>query len=99
ELRAGLEEYLELLSYLRPAMLALAQNPVMTLESGYFQPHVRRQPHYTHHSRLVLPIPRKELMHPRRELSHPRIDLTHPQRPYADMVAEKEHDLLNLPTY
>ena len=85
--------------------LSKPENRVM-VQSGQYQPRKHQQPHYTQHSRLALNHPRKELMHPRRELNHPRrdlnhprLELSHPQRSIADMVAEKELDLLDLANY
>jgi hypothetical protein len=64
--------------------LSQPENRIM-VQSGQHQPHKHQQPHYTHHSRLVLPISRREILHP--------------QRSYADMDGERAHDLVNLATY
>lgn len=85
ELRAGLEEYLEFLAYLRPAMLALAQKPVMTPESGHYQPRKSKKLTY--------------IMHPEKAYTQSARTLAHPQRPVSDMVNEMVQELLSLPRF
>lgn len=64
--------------------LSRPENRIM-VPSGQYQMRKHQQPHYEHKSRLVL--------------NHPRREMLHPQRPYSDMIAEKERDLLDLAPY
>lgn len=82
---AGLEEYLEFLSYLRPAMLALSQDPVETPETGHFQPRKSKKLTY--------------IMHPEKAYTKSARTLAHPQRPVSDMVNEMAQELMSLPRF